>query len=265
MQRLVRYRSVMPAGDSDQPLYARIASDLRRQIDAQELAPGARLPSEASLAERWGTTRPTVRQALELLEREGLLLTRPGAGRYVRPQPPAVRVRSVGHYRRAREGESTSPFARDAHREGARPDWTWETVRLAADARVAERLGIEVGDYVMRTTYLFRADGRPVQSSISWEPHALVGGTPIEEPEGEGRVVGVIARMDSIGVRVDRVVERVQARPPTDAERARLEIPDRVWVQEIERTHWVGDRAVETCDICIPADRYRLEYEILVP
>jgi GntR family transcriptional regulator len=246
---------------SEDPLHIRIADALRAEISDGTLAPGARVPSELDLAERFGTTRPTVRLALASLRAEGALTTRAGRGTFVRERPP-IRTRSATHYRRAQAGESTSPFARDAAREGKTPDWTSETTRIRADERVAARLAIAAGEHVMRTRYTFRADGRPVQQSTSWEPYALVGGTPVEEPEGEGRIVGVVARMDSIGVPPDRVVELVRARPALPAERADLDIPDDVWVVLIERTYWAGDRAVETCDIVIPADRYVLEYVI---
>lgn len=47
------------------------------------LAPGARLPGERQLAEQYGVARNTVREALQRLAAQGLLLTRPGAGVFV--------------------------------------------------------------------------------------------------------------------------------------------------------------------------------------
>ncbi|WP_131769997.1 GntR family transcriptional regulator [Candidatus Protofrankia californiensis] len=252
----------MTPATEDQPLYLRIADALRQQIADGELAEGTRIPSEVKLAETWGTTRPTVRQALDVLLTEGLITKQATRGTFVRRRP-AITVRSSTRYQRRPAGE-TSPFARDAQREGAAPDWVWDTQRTRAEGRIADRLGLAVGEHVMKTRYLFRADGRPVQASVSWEPFALVGGTDIEEPEGTDGVTGVIARMDTIGVHVDRVTELVRARPADDDERRELDVPDGVWVMTIERTHWAGGRAVETADITIPADRYALAYEIPV-
>jgi GntR family transcriptional regulator len=252
-------------GDSEpgRALYLRIADELRRLIASGDLPEGARIESESELGRRWNASRLTVRQAVEVLRAEGLVIKQHGRGTFVRRRP-ALETRSSTRYRRQLAAE-TSPFARDARREGAEPDWSWETQRIRADEPTAVRLGLAPGDHVMRTAYLFRADGRPVQTSVSWEPFALVGGTAIEEPEGTGGPVGVIARMDAIGVRVDRVTERVRSRPATEAERRDLEIADGVWVMTVERTHWAGDRAAETADITIPADRYVLAYEIPVP
>ncbi|ONH55439.1 hypothetical protein CcI49_28355 [Frankia sp. CcI49] len=251
------------AGDSlGRALYLRIADDLRRKITSGDLAPDQRIGSEKSLAADWSTTRQTIREALDVLVAEGLIVRRHGQGSFVRRRPP-VAVRWSTRYRRPTAGES-SPFAQDARNGGAEPDWTWETQRVRADEKIAKRLGIAAGEYVMRTAYVFRANGQPTQSSTSWEPFALVGGTPIEEPEGVDGPSGVIARMDTIGVHVDRVTEVPRPRPPTEAEQRLLDIPAGIWVTEIERTHWAGDRAVETADIVIPTDRYVLAYEIAV-
>lgn len=58
----------------------RLAADLRRRILSGELAPGLRLPPERTLAEDWDANRHTVREALRLLEAQGLLETRQGSG-----------------------------------------------------------------------------------------------------------------------------------------------------------------------------------------
>ncbi|HEY1729271.1 MAG TPA: GntR family transcriptional regulator [Candidatus Baltobacteraceae bacterium] len=69
------------------PLYYRIQEMLRQQIASGELAVGARVPSESELAERFETTRSTVRQALAHLTFEGLIVRRVGHGTFVaKPQ-----------------------------------------------------------------------------------------------------------------------------------------------------------------------------------
>lgn len=252
-----------PAGDP-KPAHVRIADDIRQKIADGEYQVGERIPPEPVIAEAHGVSRPIVRLALQLLRADGTIKTLPGRGSVVRPRP-ILKVRDRTPYRRPLPGESTSPFARDAIREGKAPDWDWDTVRTRADPRVAERLQISVGDHVMRTTYLFKADGWPVQASTSWEPYDLVGGTPIEEPEGEGRIVGVIARFDSIGINIDRVSELVHSRRATDEERVRIDIPEDVWVITIEREQYATNgRVAEIADIVIPADRYALYYDIPV-
>ncbi|MGN9788821.1 GntR family transcriptional regulator [Nonomuraea sp. ZG12] len=64
--------------------YQQIAVSLREQIDGGALAPGAALPSEAELRRRFSASRNTVRQALAVLERDGLIVAEHGRGRFVR-------------------------------------------------------------------------------------------------------------------------------------------------------------------------------------
>jgi GntR family transcriptional regulator len=67
-----------------------IRDDLRQRIRSGELASGAKLPSEAECCEIYGVSRPTVREALRLLENDGLLEVRHGSGRFVLPGGTAV-------------------------------------------------------------------------------------------------------------------------------------------------------------------------------
>lgn len=62
---------------------AEVASDLRRQIRQGALEAYERLPSERVMAEDYGISRGTVREALLRLEREGLVDIRAGSGTYV--------------------------------------------------------------------------------------------------------------------------------------------------------------------------------------
>jgi DNA-binding GntR family transcriptional regulator len=66
------------------PRYRQIAAELRAAIECGHLVATALLPSEADLMARYTVSRATVRHALATLESEGLIVTRPGKGRYVR-------------------------------------------------------------------------------------------------------------------------------------------------------------------------------------
>jgi GntR family transcriptional repressor for pyruvate dehydrogenase complex len=65
-----------------------LAAQLRQRILAGELGEGAALPSERQLVERTRLSRSTVREALRILEIQGLIATRPGrkGGSVVRRQ-----------------------------------------------------------------------------------------------------------------------------------------------------------------------------------
>jgi GntR family transcriptional regulator len=66
------------------PVYVQISEVLIREIAAGRLMDGARLPPERDLAQQHFTTVRTLRKALDLLEKKGLLDRIQGSGNYVR-------------------------------------------------------------------------------------------------------------------------------------------------------------------------------------
>jgi GntR family transcriptional regulator, transcriptional repressor for pyruvate dehydrogenase complex len=65
----------------------RIYSDILNRIIEGEYREGDRLPTEHALAERFETSRPTVREALAQLRADGIIATRHGSGTTVRRRP----------------------------------------------------------------------------------------------------------------------------------------------------------------------------------
>jgi GntR family transcriptional regulator len=244
----------MPEG----PSYLRIAADLRAQIVAGELAPGAKIPTETALMARYGVSRTVAKNAILVLKGDGLVEGRRGSGVYVTVVRRLVR-RSHSSNMRSASGP-TSPFARDTANAGRDASWQDHSEHSTASIEVARRLEVDVDAPVMVTRYVFLADDEPIQTSVSWEPLALTWGTAVEWPEG-GAIVGVVARFDAIGIRIDECEERIRDRPATPDEVDALRLPPRrAHVQAIERTYYAQGRPVETADITIPVGRYELVY-----
>lgn len=242
----------------DLPAYLRVAADLRDKIAHGELSPGDPLPSTAQLMSTYATSITTVRSAIAVLVGEGLVEGTAGGRVRVREIRRMVR-RAHGRTMRSQAGP-TSPFARDATASGYTPTWEHESTEEPATEEVAARLEIEPGEPVMRTRYRFLADGHPIQLSTSWEPLSLTRGTPVERPE-EGAAVGVVARFDHIGIRIDDCEERVVSRAPTPEEAEALDLPrGGPGVQFIRRTYYAAGRPVETCDIVVDSAKYELAY-----
>ena len=73
---------------SDTPkLYQQIARTLAASIEDGRYVPGDRLPSERELADDFGVSRPTIRDAMIALEFQGLVEARQGSGVYVKAAP----------------------------------------------------------------------------------------------------------------------------------------------------------------------------------
>jgi len=75
-----------------QPRYLSIASTIRRKISQGSYSPSLLLPSQKELARIFQTSIMTVRQALSVLEREGLIVFEHGVGTFVAPGGTKDRV-----------------------------------------------------------------------------------------------------------------------------------------------------------------------------
>ncbi|HXF61677.1 MAG TPA: GntR family transcriptional regulator [Caldilineaceae bacterium] len=65
------------------PLYFQFVELMRERIQSGQLAPGEQLPSMRELSDQTGISRMTVRQGIDYLVRNGLLVVKPGVGTFV--------------------------------------------------------------------------------------------------------------------------------------------------------------------------------------
>ncbi|GAA3105383.1 GntR family transcriptional regulator [Streptomyces rectiviolaceus] len=245
----------------EQPAYLRVAGDLRKKIVDGSLPPHTRLPSQARIREEYGVSDTVALEARKVLMAEGLVEGRSGSGTYVRERPVPRRVARTGY----RASGGSTPFRQEQAEDGARGTWESRSEQAEATSTVAERLGIRVGDRVMCTRYVYRDAGEVMMLSTSWEPLAVTGRTPVMLPE-EGPLggCGVVERMAAIDVIVDNVAEEVGARPGLAEELMALGgVPGHV-VIVVQRTYFASGKPVETADVVVPADRYRIAYHLPV-
>src|ERR1700722_9648206 len=147
-------RSRSPSGYSTWRL---IAEELRREIIGGARAPGAKLPPEGELAERFGVHRNTVRQAVAALAADPLSAPRRGSGTFVAEH--TVLVHRIGA--RTRLSDSLGRRGRASGRllESA--------TEPAPPADVAERL-VLAGRPGLRLETVLAVDGRPLSRATHW-------------------------------------------------------------------------------------------------
>ena len=73
-----------------QDLTRHLIEALKGLILEGKIVPGTKLPSERDLAKRFGVARPSLRQALKVLDVLGIVLPRVGDGTYVTDRPEAI-------------------------------------------------------------------------------------------------------------------------------------------------------------------------------
>jgi len=144
------------------PRYHRIAEALRERIRVGELPSGARLENQRQLAKSFGVTLMTLRQALELLEREHLITRRHGLGTFV--AAPSIDYDILQLQR----------FAGDLCAKGERVATRLLATRFAAaDRRVAEALRLAGRPRVLVVERLRLVDDHPMSLQRSFLPSPL--------------------------------------------------------------------------------------------
>jgi GntR family transcriptional regulator len=134
---------------SEQPLYLRIADELRTRL--LQLPVGAPFETEQSLTEQYGVARGTIRQALDVLVREGLLLRTQGCGSF-RSQPV------LSPYRFTLSQELTDSIRKVGMNSGVR---NLSVTLVPATPAVADLLHVPHGTKVRKVSRIRWVDGKP--------------------------------------------------------------------------------------------------------
>ncbi|MFF8955886.1 GntR family transcriptional regulator [Streptomyces sp. NPDC014894] len=245
-------------GGGRQPKYQRIALELKAAIETGQYGPGDRLPGENDLMAAHAVARMTARQALGVLQTEGLAEARKGAGVFVREYRP-IRRRGVQRLSAGLWGEGRSVWAVEAQ------GWDLEVDAVSVSEEeppeAARRLlGLADGAPACVRRRRFSLDGRPVMLATSCLDAELVAGTAITEIDtGPG---GIYARLAEIGHKPVRFREEIRSRMPAPAEADRLGLPAGTPVVLICRTAFTAEGwAVEVNDMILDSSAYILEYD----
>ncbi|RPF33619.1 GntR family transcriptional regulator [Streptomyces sp. TLI_185] len=245
-------------GGDRQPKYQRIADALRNAIQAGEYGPGDRLPGENDLMATYDVARMTARQALSVLQNEGIAEARKGAGVFVRTFRP-LRRRGIQRLAQEQWGSGRSIWSADVEDRTLVVDQV-EVSEVPAADRIAAVLDIESQAPVCVRSRRFILDDKPVLLATSYLPADLVAGSAITQVDtGPG---GTYARLAELGYKPVHFREEIRCRMPSSDEAERLGLSMGTPVILVCRTAYADDgRAVEVNEMTLDSASYVLEYD----
>ena len=216
----------------------RVTEALTRLVERGEVAPGARLPAELEMAERFGVSRTVVREAVARLKYAGLLASRQGSGVYVRapdaklhfridpgPEASVASVLEIVELRRGIEAEAAA-LAAERHtrqdlaairaalgairreeragRDGVEPDMELHrAIARASGNRHFPALWDFVGQFLrdaMRATRANEATNAEFAAQVRAEHQALVDAVARHDPAGAR--AAALRHMDMAAARI---------------------------------------------------------------
>ncbi|MBW8804010.1 MAG: GntR family transcriptional regulator [Catenulisporales bacterium] len=216
--------------------------DLLARMLADGMQPGTPIPSERDLAEQYGLSRMTVRQAINALVADGRLERRLGRGTFVAQPKMDVQIRLVG-------------FTEDMRRRGmTASSRTLSFERIHASSALAAHLEVESGEPVVRLVRLRYADGIPMAVERTHLPERIVPG--LVEAGAPESLYGYLAQ--EYGIVLTWGEQSIEAATTTAEDSPLLGIrPDGV-VLVMTRRSFAEDVQVEYATSAYRADRYQL-------
>ncbi|WP_035800549.1 GntR family transcriptional regulator [Kitasatospora mediocidica] len=248
--------------ETSSPRYLQIAEELAEQIDKGILPPGAKIPSESELMDRYKVAPGTARKAVAELRTTGRIETHHGRGSYVKSRPPVDR-RSSDRFRRSHRNAGKAAYIAETEQAGAKP-----SVRVLyigpteAPADIADRLGVPHDAQVLARRRLYFRDGTPTEEATSYLPWDIAKDIPelFSENPGGG---GIYARLEENGHTLAEFTETVRARLATKPETTALSLSPGTPVFHLTRNAISeAGRVVEVCDTLMAADQFVLDYRI---
>lgn len=198
--------------------HRQISEVIRGRIRQGQWAPGERLPAIPAMAGMFGVAKQTVQRAVDQLRIEGVLITKPGTGTYVRGTRRRLNRLSRGRYgaQRGYHSDLAARYRQELTGVGRAP----------APPEVADAFGVVDGTELVVRRHLVRTADAAVELGASWFRVADAAGTGLEQERAFGRPL--YQEVEEVtGRRYAAATDHVTARQPTRAEAELLAIrPD---------------------------------------
>jgi len=229
------------------PLHHQIQRVLRSQIESGEWAPADRMPTEMALVDRFRVSRATIREALNSLTRDGLIVRHRGRGSFVAAvpattAPPMVTNLLLGYAAEVRVVGSAT---------------------VAAPGHVAQWLGVVRGTPLRRFVRVEIVDGRPLAVVVNYMRESL--GQRIRARDLRRASMLELLR-DRLHIPFGVIREQIEARLPDDevASLLGIDLTQPVLVLRVV-VRDVAGRCLQVSEAFYRADRYRYEMDTRLP
>jgi GntR family transcriptional regulator len=227
-------------------LYLQVARTLHDRIASGDYPVGSLLPTEHTLADHFGVSRQTVRQAIGHLRTMRLLSARKGVGTRVEASRP-----ETGYYQTLQSLPDLFQFAADALYR------VTSTERIKVSGRQAEELGCRPGRLWLRLDGLREVPG--VAGPLC-RTTVMIDARYAEVAEAPGlHTTAIFAQIeDRFGVPVQEVRQEIQATLLSQQDASLLQTTPGTPALEITRRFFgAGHKLIELSRNLHPADRFR--------
>ena len=237
------FSSIRINKDAPTPIYLQIAESIGSLLASGALPPGYVLPPERVLCEQFGISRMTLRQAMSLLDREGLIDSRRGIGTVVR------------NSRLRKQQQELRSFSEEIRERGGRPESRLISLGLATPAAsVREFFGLRQDQKIYEIQRVRLNDGEPLALELARIPERLCPG--LERFDLTKTSLYRVLE-ESYGLSLESCLEEISAEIPDSQCRKLLNLPASTAVLVVNRRTCTRDGCpVEFTRSVFRGDRY---------
>lgn len=234
------------------PYYLQLKRALTGKIERGEWGPGDLMPSEAELGKSFEVSRTVVRQALNEMTHEGLVVRQKGKGTFV--AQPKIASRGLV--------QSLEGFYQDLADRGVQVvTQVLDQSLKPADPEVAENLGLEPMAPVVQLVRLRFVDDEPIVLVVSYLPYELCQGV-IEADFERGSLYGYLE--EECGLTIGRGWRSIEAVAADETTAERLEVEVGAPLMRLRSVSYSPDGTpLEYFDAWFRGDRSRFDVDIV--
>ena len=234
------------------PFYYQIVQIMRKVIRDMDAEPDVSemLPSEAELCKLFQVNRGTLRHAMDVLDREGLIYREKGRGTFIRRRRIEL---DLIHF-----CSTTDELLARGHQPSTR---VLNTTRLNPPLHIQKKLWLTETDQVWELYRLRLADGEPISLQWSYVPVAL---TPDVDQQDLTKSLFSMLKTE-YHIELKNADQTIRARAVTPEESELLQINPGDAVIEISRVSYdQNDEPVEFMDSLWRGDRYDMRVHLSI-
>lgn len=238
--------------DAAIPAYHQVGRDLRARIRREEFTPGDRLPPEKELAEHYGISRMTLRQALTELAAEGLIERRHGSGTFVREHAGPI----------VHDLSAPLVFAAKMREQGLRlrPRLVHLERTTSVPGRVRRALSLPVDEPAVHILRVFESARSPIELVHHWLDPRRFGRLTTTMLKTTSLTTTLAQQFGVVEAEADVQLEAVECEP---SESSLLKVEPGSPLVSLARTVYESDGRVLLCSRSLwPAGAIRFNFRI---
>lgn len=231
------------------PLYAQVKEILRERILDGTYLPHAKLPAESEMSSIFGVSRITVRQALNDLQKEGVIFKIPGKGTFVSKPKAFQELTQLEGFAEAMSRRGYEIFNRVLSHQS-----------VAVTPHVAQQLLLPPGSRVAEIQRIRHLNREPISLEITYLPEDI--GERLRKEDLHSRDIFLILEND-FGIALGHADLQVDAIPADTRLAVALQVAEGTPVLHIERlTHTAAGKPLDFEHLYFRGDAFQYRLRI---